>query len=159
MATEPAGDCLANLGRIRAEVARALELFLARQRAGLSAIGDDLLPCLDAMEGLLAGGKRLRPAFCYWGWRAAGGTDGPEIYTAAAALELLQASALVHDDVMDASDTRRGRPAVHRQFASRFAAGKLGPAARFRSVARPGPAGRPGSAGRPGPAGRPGSAE
>ena len=154
MATEPAGDCRANLGRIRAEVARALELFLARQRAGLSAIGDDLLPCLDAMEGLLAGGKRLRPAFCYWGWRAAGGTDRPEIYTAAACLELLQASALVHDDVMDASDTRRGRPAVHRQFASLFAAGQLGhpgtvqpgsspraaSAAQFRSAAQPGSA-------------------
>jgi geranylgeranyl diphosphate synthase, type I len=112
----------AGLGRIRTEVARALEMFLARQREGLAAIGDDLLPWLDAMEGLLAGGKRLRPAFCYWGWRAAGGADCPEIYTAAASLELLQASALVHDDVMDASDTRRGRPAVHRQFASLFAA-------------------------------------
>src|SRR5580700_11505520 len=126
MATEPAGDGRANLGRIRAEVARALELFLARQRADLTAIGDDLLPCLDAMEGLLAGGKRLRPAFCYWGWRAAGGQDCPEIYTAAAALELLHASALVHDDVMDASDTRRGRPAVHRQFASRLAQAGFG---------------------------------
>jgi geranylgeranyl diphosphate synthase type I len=159
MASQVAEGTQADLGRIRTEVARALEAFLARHRDALGGIGDDLLPCLDAMEGLLAGGKRLRPAFCYWGWRAAGGQDCPEIYTAAAALELLQASALVHDDVMDASDTRRGRPAVHRQFASRFAAGKLGPAARFRSVARPGPAGRPGSAGRPGPAGRPGSAE
>ncbi len=109
-------------------MARALELFLARQRADLAVIGDDLLPCLDVMESLLAGGKRLRPAFCYWGWRAAGGQDCPEIYAAAASLELLQASALVHDDVMDASDTRRGKPAVHRQFASLFAAGQLGPA-------------------------------
>ena len=77
---------------------------------------------LDAIDDLLAGGKRLRPAFCYWGWRAAGGTDCPEIFTAAAALELLHASALVHDDVMDASDTRRGQPAVHRRFAARHAA-------------------------------------
>jgi geranylgeranyl diphosphate synthase, type I len=152
MATEAAEGGQANLGRIRAEVARALEAFIARQREALGAVGDDLLPCLDAMEGLLAGGKRLRPAFCYWGWRAAGGRDCPEIYTAAAALELLQASALVHDDVMDASDTRRGRPAVHRQFASRFAAGKLGPAARFRSAGRAGPPGRPGATGPPGSA-------
>ncbi len=165
MASQVAEGSQADLGRIRTEVARGLEVFLARQREALGGIGDDLLPCLDAMEGLLAGGKRLRPAFCYWGWRAAGGEDCPEIYTAAAALELLQASALVHDDVMDASDTRRGRPAVHRQFASRFAAGKLGPAARFRSAGRPRPAGRPGRAGRtasaerPGPAGQPGSAE
>jgi geranylgeranyl diphosphate synthase type I len=77
------------------------------------------------MDDLLAGGKRLRPAFCYWGWRAAGGQDCAEIFTAAAALELLQASALIHDDVMDASDTRRGRPAVHRQFAARHAAAGL----------------------------------
>jgi geranylgeranyl diphosphate synthase, type I len=134
MATARAKDSRASLGRIRAEVARALELFLARQHADLAAIGEDLLPCLDVMASLLAGGKRLRPAFCYWGWRAAGGQDCPEIYAAAASLELLQASALVHDDVMDASDTRRGRPAVHRQFASLFAA------------AQPGPADQPGSA-------------
>jgi geranylgeranyl diphosphate synthase type I len=118
-----------SLGRIRTEVARALELFLARQRGMLAAIGDDLLPCLDVMAGLLAGGKRLRPAFCYWGWRAAGGADCPEIYAAAASLELLQASALVHDDVMDASDIRRGQPAVHRHFASLFAARGPSPAA------------------------------
>ena len=132
-----------SLGRIRTEVARALEVFLARQRGVLADIGDDLLPCLDVMEGLLAGGKRLRPAFCYWGWRAAGGTDCAEIYAAAASLELLQASALVHDDVMDASDVRRGQPAVHRHFASLFAAGGQ------RAAAHPGPA-NPANKSRPG---------
>jgi geranylgeranyl diphosphate synthase type I len=121
-------------------VARALEWFLARQRETLGAVGDDLLPCLDAMAGLLAGGKRLRPAFCYWGWRAAGGQDCTEIYAAASALELLQASALVHDDVMDASDTRRGKPAVHRQFGSLFAAGRLGPAGLTGTVGQAGSA-------------------
>jgi len=140
MASQAVTGGQAGLARIRTEVARALEAFLARQRETLVAIGDDLLPCLDAMAGLLAGGKRLRPAFCYWGWRAAGGVDCPEIFTAASALELLQASALVHDDVMDASDTRRGKPAVHRQFASRFAAGKLGPAGQTGSAGRAGSA-------------------
>lgn len=159
MATHAATGGQANLGRIRTEVARSLEHFLAQQRQTLAAVGDDLLPCLDAMEGLLAGGKRLRPAFCYWGWRAAGGSDCPEIFTAASALELLQASALVHDDVMDASDTRRGQPAVHRQFASRFAAGKLGPTDRFRFGSGQRSGGGTGPAGRIGSAGRAGSAE
>jgi len=118
-APEPAP---AQLDLIRAAVGTALDVFLARQRAILAAAGDELLPCLDAMSGLLAGGKRLRPAFCYWGWRAAGGQDCAEIFAAAAALELLQASALVHDDVMDASETRRGQPAVHRRFAQWHAA-------------------------------------
>jgi geranylgeranyl diphosphate synthase, type I len=126
------GSDPARLGLIRAEVAAALERFLRGQHDVLAAIGDDLLPWLQVMSELLAGGKRLRPAFCYWGWRAADGPDCQEILTAAACLELLQASALVHDDVMDASETRRGRPAVHRQFASRHeAAGYSGSADAF----------------------------
>jgi geranylgeranyl diphosphate synthase, type I len=127
MATDPA-----SLGRIRAEVASALGQFLRGQRGVLAAFGPDMWPWLDTIDDLLAGGKRMRPAFCYWGWRAAGGADCQEIFTAAAALELLHASALVHDDVMDASDTRRGRPAVHRQFASlHAAAGYAGSAEAF----------------------------
>ena len=55
-----------------------------------------------------AGGKRLRPAFCYWGFRAAGGADGEPIVRAAAALELLHTMALIHDDLMDRSSERRG---------------------------------------------------
>jgi geranylgeranyl diphosphate synthase type I len=122
----------AELSRIRLKVGQAIELFLGQQRAVLRDISEDMVPWFDAVGGLLAGGKRLRPAFCYWGWRAAGGSECPEIYTAAAALELLQASALIHDDVMDASDTRRGRPAVHKQFASRHqAAGHAGSANQF----------------------------
>jgi geranylgeranyl diphosphate synthase, type I len=131
----------ANLARIRGKVATALDLFLARQRRVLAGIGEDLLPCLDAAAELLAGGKRLRPAFCYWGWRAAGGPDCPEIYTAAASLELLQASALVHDDVMDASDIRRGRPAVHRQFAARLRAAKAPAAGATQNLGLPPAAG------------------
>ena len=129
---DPASGDPAGLSRIRFEVGRTLQRFVGQQRAVLRAISEDMVPWLNAVDGLLAGGKRLRPAFCYWGWRAAGGSDCPEIYTAAAALELLQASALIHDDVMDASDTRRGRPAVHKQFAARHqAAGLAGSADQF----------------------------
>jgi geranylgeranyl diphosphate synthase type I len=102
--------------RVRKEVDEALFAFVGGQRPGLLMIDDDLAPMLSALEALLAGGKRLRPAFCYWGWRGAGGPDGPGVMAAAASLELLQASALIHDDVMDASDTRRGQPSVHRRF-------------------------------------------
>jgi geranylgeranyl diphosphate synthase, type I len=111
----------ADLTRLRLQFGAAIELFIARQRATLDEIGAELRPCADAVTDLLAGGKRLRAAFCYWGWRACGGSDEPGIITAAAALELLHASALVHDDVMDASDIRRGQPAVHKRFAARHA--------------------------------------
>ena len=122
----------ADMTRIRSEVGAALAGFIARQRQDLGRISADLLPCVDAIDDLLAGGKRLRAGFCYWGWRACGGPDCREIFAAAAALELLHASALVHDDVMDASDTRRGQPAVHRRFAARHAAsGWAGSAADF----------------------------
>jgi geranylgeranyl diphosphate synthase type I len=112
----------AALEHVRDQVSRALTGFLARQRAVAGEIAAELLPAVDAICEALAGGKRLRAAFCYWGWRGAGGADQPEIFTAAAALELLHASALVHDDVLDDSDTRRGRPTIHRQFAARHAA-------------------------------------
>jgi len=103
---------------LRARVQAALDEFLSRRQPELDAIGTDLRPFTAALSDLLAGGKRLRPAFCYWGWRGAGGADGPAIIAAAAALELVQACALIHDDVMDGSDTRRGMPAAHRRFAA-----------------------------------------
>src|SRR5438034_5599628 len=109
----------AALAQIRDQVGRTLRSFLEQQRAVLLRAGGELLPGLEALEELLAAGKRLRPAFCYWGWRGAGGPDCPEIITAAVALELLHAGALIHDDLMDASDTRRGQPSLHRQFEAR----------------------------------------
>ncbi|MFP5334661.1 MAG: polyprenyl synthetase family protein [Actinomycetes bacterium] len=103
---------------LRARVQTALDDFLAQQRSVLGELGPECTPLVDAVERLLAGGKRLRPAFCYWAYRAAGGADGDGAVRAATALELFQAAALIHDDVMDSSDTRRGMPAVHRQFAA-----------------------------------------
>ena len=100
---------------LRPRVQAALDAFLAAHRPVLLAMGPELAPLCDAAEALLAGGKRLRPAFCYWGHLGVGGTDSDELLVAASALELFQAAAIVHDDVMDASDTRRGQPSVHRR--------------------------------------------
>jgi len=103
---------------LRERVDKALHEFLQRAVAPLAGISADLAPFGAVTEAfVLDGGKRLRPAFCYWGHRAAGGEDSDELIRAAASLELLQACALVHDDVIDSSDTRRGSPSVHRRFA------------------------------------------
>jgi geranylgeranyl diphosphate synthase, type I len=85
---------------------------------------------------VLDGGKRIRPAFVYWGFRGAGGPGdgraGDAVVRASCAVELLHACALIHDDIMDASDTRRGRPSVHVQFAEvHRAAGWRGDPAAF----------------------------
>jgi len=120
----PAGAVL-DRADLRGRVHATLAAFLTRQGERLAAIDPAALaPVLEAARVLLLGsGKRLRPAFAYWGYRGAGGADADEIVAAVAALELVQASALIHDDLMDRSDTRRGEPAVHRRFAARHAAG------------------------------------
>lgn len=108
---------------VRRGVQAALDRFLTGRAARLAEVGPELATVMAVVRRFTAGGKRLRPAFCLAGWQAAGGA-APEggaaggIVTAAASLELLQASALMHDDIMDNSDTRRGAPAVHRQFAA-----------------------------------------
>jgi geranylgeranyl diphosphate synthase, type I len=87
-----------------------------------------------ARDSVLAGGKRLRPTFAYWGWRGLAGPQPPlePVLPALAALELLHAFALVHDDVMDDSATRRGRPTAHRVFAEEHTiAGRRGDPERF----------------------------
>ncbi|WP_406071739.1 polyprenyl synthetase family protein [Micromonospora sp. NBC_01638] len=105
---------------LRQRIDKALTEFLTGQRVRLAAVDDALIPVAEAIEAfVLGGGKRLRPAFAYWGFRGAGGVDGDQVLTALAALEFVQASALIHDDLMDRSDTRRGEPAVHRRFATR----------------------------------------
>jgi geranylgeranyl diphosphate synthase, type I len=106
-------------GDLRRRVAQALDDFIADQTTTLTTIDVELSAVAVAVRDFLDGGKRLRPAFCYWGWRGAGAPDGPEIVVAASSLELLHAAALIHDDLMDGSDTRRGQPAVHRRFAQR----------------------------------------
>jgi len=105
---------------LRERVGAALTAFLAERSDELAAISPDLAPVGQAIRDfVLNGGKRLRPAFAYWGWRGAGGRpeDDARVVTAVAALELVHAGALIHDDVMDSSATRRGEAAVHERFA------------------------------------------
>ncbi|MGI4894290.1 MAG: polyprenyl synthetase family protein, partial [Janthinobacterium lividum] len=122
--------------QLRDRVELVLTEFLEHQAEVLREVSEDCSPVLDVVSALLSGGKRLRPAFCYWGFRGADGgvpdEDEDGIVTAAAALELFQAAALLHDDVMDDSDTRRGQPAAHRKFAALHAqAGWSGSAERY----------------------------
>ncbi len=107
----------------RTRIDHTLAAFLDRQRSVFAGMGPDLDVLADAATAFVAGGKRLRPQFCHAGWIVAGGDpDELAIVPAAASLEWLQGSALVHDDLMDGSDTRRGRPSVHRDFEARHRA-------------------------------------
>ncbi len=108
-----------DLEAIGAAVDRRLGDFLSEQVAHLAATDRDLEPLGRAVVRLVeAGGKRIRPAFVYWGHRAAGGEHDDAVFTPAAAVELVHAFALIQDDVMDHSPTRRGRPAAHEDFAA-----------------------------------------
>jgi geranylgeranyl diphosphate synthase type I len=131
----PAGAPPANpldAERLRSRVDTALAAFLERQAEVLEGVSPDCGPLVEAVAALMRGGKRLRPAFCYWGWRGAGGDPGEPITVAAASLELFQAAALIHDDLMDGSDSRRGMPAVHRRFAGlHLGEGRRGDGERF----------------------------
>jgi geranylgeranyl diphosphate synthase, type I len=103
----------------RSLVQDALDAFLDEQTERLAPLGDDAARLLAEARASVSGGKRFRAAFCYWGFHAVAGPSfdvDAALVRACAALELLHASALVHDDFMDASDTRRGRPATHRGF-------------------------------------------
>ena len=102
-------------------VTEQLRVYLTERRSEASYIGNDYDGMIAVLEDfVLRGGKRLRPAFAYWGYRAV--TAEPEdpvgdgTLRLFAALELLHACALVHDDVIDDSDTRRGMPTVHVHF-------------------------------------------
>jgi geranylgeranyl diphosphate synthase type I len=83
---------------------------------------DEILdePLRDLRDLVLGGGKRIRPAYCHWGWVVSDGDPDAEApLLTGCALELLHAFALAHDDVMDGSPTRRGSPTVWRRFITR----------------------------------------
>ncbi|MDO4411619.1 polyprenyl synthetase family protein [Cutibacterium sp.] len=118
----------------RESVSARITSFLDGEKAVVDAIGAELSPVLDAARDYTGGGKRLRPAFCYWGHVAAAGqpAEPDGLLQAAASLELLHVSALVHDDLMDHSSTRRGLPSAHCRFeAAHAAANGDGPSEQF----------------------------
>ncbi|WP_227837191.1 polyprenyl synthetase family protein [Nocardia aurantia] len=105
-------------------VERALTDFFADRRAAVAEMGPVVVAAAEALQDfVLRGGKRTRPAFAWTGWLGAGGDPdapaAPAVLTACAALELVQACALIHDDIIDSSRTRRGFPTVHTDFEQR----------------------------------------
>ncbi|MGK5730453.1 polyprenyl synthetase family protein [Streptomyces sp. URMC 124] len=119
-----------DLPAVRSQVDVVLSAFLERKARAAAAEGHPAVVTEFLGDFLFSGGKRLRPLLCVIGWHAAGGhgTPAPTLRVAAS-LELFHAFALVHDDLMDSSATRRGRPTVHRAFADRHRTGRTEAAA------------------------------
>jgi geranylgeranyl diphosphate synthase, type I len=130
----PAASVPPSLSRVAPRVEERVRILLDGEAVRWCLVDKGLVEVLQALsEFVLCGGKRLRPAFCHWAFVGAGGDpDDPLVVDAGAALELLHAFALVHDDIMDGSTLRRGRTTVHLAFAGRHrAAGWRGEARRF----------------------------
>lgn len=104
--------------QITNEINIALRDQVQELTAQINEIDDQLIQVSNSLSDYLSEGKRFRALFAVLGFLGADGKSSSEMYRAVCALELLQASALIHDDLMDGSDTRRGKPAVHKQFAS-----------------------------------------
>lgn len=123
-----------SLGAIAARVEARLREFLEPEHARWAAFDADLAePMAEIGRLVLVGGKRLRPAFCHWGFAAAGGDPAdPMVANAGAAFELMHAFALFHDDVMDDAASRRGNTTTHTMFAQHHRHGEwAGEARRF----------------------------
>ena len=115
-------------------VERRLEDLLAAETRRWAKVDPELAaPLSDLMASVLSGGKRLRAAFCYWAFIGSGGDAAdPRVVDAAAALEMLHSAALLHDDVIDNSDRRRGVATAHVEHARRHSRmGWRGDPARF----------------------------
>ena len=108
-----------SLRNIAGRVDERLDALLTAEEQRWGALSADLIrPITEIRRLVMAGGKRLRPAFCHWGFIGAGGDPvDPRVIDAGAAFELMHAFALFHDDVMDDADSRRGAPTTHTVFA------------------------------------------
>lgn len=97
----------------KVRIDEVLRRFVAQEADQFAAIDPLLGPVAEQLEATVAEGKRLRAAFCYWGWRAVGQPDSDALVRAAASMELVHAAAVVHDDLIDDSPLRHGRPTAH----------------------------------------------
>jgi geranylgeranyl diphosphate synthase type I len=113
------------LNTIDEGISAVLASFLDERRGEAAAIDDRLDPLIDELRRVVfSGGKRLRPLFAVWGYQAACGDEvGEPMLRAAAALEMLHTFALIQDDVIDRSPTRRGGPASHVRLSARAETG------------------------------------
>ncbi|MEU2772056.1 polyprenyl synthetase family protein [Streptomyces sp. NPDC007162] len=102
-----------NPGAFKSRVDDVLRRFVAQEADLFAAIDPLLAPVAEQLEAAVTDGKRLRAAFCYWGWRAVGQPDSDALVRAAASMELVHAAAVVHDDLIDDSPLRHGRPTPH----------------------------------------------
>lgn len=117
MLIKPPPQLTSVAGRIEARLADLLAAETRRWTELDPALAE---PLADLSDLVLAGGKRIRPAYCHWGWvLASGDTSGEGANDVGCALELLHAFALIHDDVMDGSPRRRGSATVWRRFIDR----------------------------------------
>lgn len=97
----------------KARVDTLLADFVTREADELLGIDPRLKPVAEQLQAAAGHGKRLRAAFCYWGWRAADQPDNEAMVRAAASMELVHAAAVVHDDLIDDSPLRHHLPTAH----------------------------------------------
>ncbi|WP_299538279.1 polyprenyl synthetase family protein [uncultured Streptomyces sp.] len=108
---------------LKARVDRVLDEFVTAEAQALADVDASLGPVAEQLHAATEHGKRIRAAFCYWGWRGAGQPDGEALLRAACAVELVHAAAVVHDDLIDRSRSRHGRPTAHVALRAAFTHG------------------------------------
>lgn len=119
-----------DVASLRASVTSQLDAYFAHRYGGVSEIGEPMQFAVEHLKRfVLGGGKRIRPLYGWVGFVGGGGlasAEDPEaVLRAVSALELIQACALIHDDIIDASDTRRGAATIHRAVESQHRLGDL----------------------------------
>lgn len=114
-------QALAQLASFKIEFEKRLEELLRFEGAKAMKIDPQYAIFIKILEEFtMRGGKRIRPAFMYFSFLACGGSEKAEIMKAARSVELLQTFLLMHDDLVDRSDLRRGQPTTHRMFEKEF---------------------------------------